>query len=130
MKSSHADVLCATSISLHHSDITSITTSIARIAVRDCTGKGKKMELIDRDEAIKRLGDAHFKNYGNAIMVIRETPTVEAIPIEFIRKVIEAYGKDAEEYHKKGQYIMSITALEKNIALGHLIEEWFKERKK
>lgn len=36
--------------------------------------------LIDADEAIKRLGDAHFKNYGNAIMVIRETPTVDVCP--------------------------------------------------
>lgn len=33
-------------------------------------------ELISRDLAIKALGDAHFKYYGNAILVIKELPAV------------------------------------------------------
>lgn len=43
MKSNHADVLCATSISPHLSDITLITTSIVLDAGRDFTGKERKM---------------------------------------------------------------------------------------
>lgn len=35
------------------------------------------MELISREEAVKKLGDDHFKNYGNAIMIILDLPTVE-----------------------------------------------------
>ena len=34
-------------------------------------------DLIDRQEAIDALGDAHFKNYGNAIMVIQALPSAE-----------------------------------------------------
>ncbi len=35
------------------------------------------MELISREEAVKKLGDDHFKNYGNAIMIILDLPTIE-----------------------------------------------------
>ena len=34
-------------------------------------------EYIDREVAKKALGDAHFKNYGNAIMVIMDIPTAD-----------------------------------------------------
>ncbi len=33
-------------------------------------------DLIKRDEAIRMLGDANFENYGYAIMVIQDVPTV------------------------------------------------------
>ena len=91
------------------------------------------MDLINRKDAIKAIDDVLIEDDRDKVwfkLSIKNLESVEAIPIEFIRKAIEAYGKDAEEYHKKGQYIMGITALEKNIALSHLIEEWFKERKK
>lgn len=32
-------------------------------------------DLISRQAAIDALGDAHFKNYGNAIMVIQVLPS-------------------------------------------------------
>ena len=34
-------------------------------------------DLISRDEAVRALGDAHFKNYGTAIMVIQALPSAE-----------------------------------------------------
>ena len=34
-------------------------------------------DLISRQAAIDALGDAHFKNYGNAIMVIQDLPSAE-----------------------------------------------------
>lgn len=36
-------------------------------------------DLIDRQAAIDALGDAHFKNYGNAIMVIQSLPSAEPV---------------------------------------------------
>ena len=39
-------------------------------------------DLISRQGAIDALGDAHFKNYGNAIMVIQALPS--AYPKEVI----------------------------------------------
>ena len=44
-------------------------------------------DIINRQDAIKALGDAHFQNYGNAIMVIQELPSVE--PKERTAKVID-----------------------------------------
>lgn len=35
-------------------------------------------DLISREEAVRALGDAHFKNYGNAIMVIQTLPSAES----------------------------------------------------
>lgn len=93
------------------------------------------IDLISKKEAISHIEGQYYQwsdDYDvlQVIGDLEDMPVVEAVPIDFIRKAIEAYGKDAEEYHKKGQYIMGITALEKHIALSHLIEEWFKERKK
>ena len=34
-------------------------------------------DLISRDEAVRALGGAHFKNYGTAIMVIQSLPSAE-----------------------------------------------------
>ena len=36
-------------------------------------------DLIDRQAAIDALGDAHFKNYGNAIMVIQTLSSAEPV---------------------------------------------------
>lgn len=36
-------------------------------------------DLISRRAAIDALGDAHFKNYGNAIMVIQDLPSAEPV---------------------------------------------------
>jgi hypothetical protein len=36
-------------------------------------------DLISRRAAIDALGDAHFKNYGNAIMVIQSLPSAEPV---------------------------------------------------
>lgn len=78
--------------------------------------------LIDVDEAIKRLGDAHFKNYGNAIMVIRETPTVEAVPIEFIKSEIARMKEGLNTHHPE----CAIYAED----LVILIEEWEGSKKR
>lgn len=32
-------------------------------------------DLISRQTAVDALGDAHFKNYGNAILVIKDLPS-------------------------------------------------------
>lgn len=42
-------------------------------------------EYIDREVAKKALGDAHFKNYGNAIMVIMDIPTADVRPVVLCR---------------------------------------------
>ena len=34
-------------------------------------------DLISRQKAVKALGDAHFQNYGNAIMIIQDLPSAE-----------------------------------------------------
>ena len=34
-------------------------------------------DLISRQAAVDALGDAHFKNYGNAILVIKDLPSAE-----------------------------------------------------
>lgn len=34
-------------------------------------------EYIKRKDAVKALGDAHFKNYGNAIMIIKGLPAAD-----------------------------------------------------
>lgn len=85
------------------------------------------MRLIDADEAIKRLGDAHFKNYGNAIMVIRETLPVDAIPIEFVQERIDHLHELAEyEFKYNGGYIGAT-----HIAwheLEKILIEWKEER--
>ena len=36
-------------------------------------------DLISRQAVIDALGDAHFKNYGNAIMVIQSLPSAEPV---------------------------------------------------
>jgi len=42
--------------------------------------RGIKMtDLISRRAAIDALGDAHFKNYGNAIIVIQDLPSAEPV---------------------------------------------------
>ena len=49
-------------------------------------------EYIDREVAKKALGDAHFKNYGNAIMVIMDIPTADVRPV--VRGKWEHFGSD------------------------------------
>ena len=39
----------------------------------------KMSDLIDRQAAVDALGDAHFKNYGNAILVIKDLPSAEPV---------------------------------------------------
>lgn len=45
-------------------------------------------EYIDREVAKKALGDAHFKNYGNAIMVIMDIPTADVRSVVLCRNCI------------------------------------------
>lgn len=35
-------------------------------------------DLIKREDAIKALGDAHFLNWGYAVMVIQDLPSVDS----------------------------------------------------
>ena len=101
MKSSHVGVLCATNISLHLSDITLTTTSTVLVAVRDSTGKGKSMKLIDADGIINTIeqqaGCATCDNYNGircracqwddaitSIYDYADYHTIDAIPIEWI----------------------------------------------
>ena len=60
-------------------------------------------DLISREEAVRALGDAHFKNYGTAIMVIRALPSDDFV--EYLLGVIspnemEMYRKMYEEREK------------------------------
>ena len=34
-------------------------------------------DTIYREDAIKALGDAHFKNWGNAVMIIQDLPSAD-----------------------------------------------------
>lgn len=38
-------------------------------------------DYINREAAKQALGEAHFENYGNAIMVIMESPAADVKPI-------------------------------------------------
>ena len=38
-------------------------------------------DYIERKAVIKALGDSHFKNYGNAIMVIKELPAADVADV-------------------------------------------------
>lgn len=40
-----------------------------------------KTDLISRQAAKQALGDAHFQNYGYAIMVIADVPSVDAVEV-------------------------------------------------
>ena len=53
-------------------------------------------DIINRQDAIKALGDAHFQNYGNAIMVIQELPSVE--PKERTAKVSNQIFNNVNPY--------------------------------
>lgn len=48
-------------------------------ALIDTERKWSRMsgDLIRRSDAIKALGDAHFKNWGNAVLVIQDIPAIE-----------------------------------------------------
>ena len=50
-------------------------------------------EYIDREVAKKTLGDAHFKNYGNAIMVIMDIPTADVRPVVRGKWRLGGYGQ-------------------------------------
>lgn len=54
-------------------------------------------EYIERDTVIKALGDSHFKNYGNAIMVIKELPAADVVErdkvIDTTKSWLRANGK-------------------------------------
>lgn len=55
-------------------------------------------DLISRQAAIDALGDAHFKNYGNAIMVIQALPSAEPVKHEECEYVI---SKGKAGYHEE-----------------------------
>lgn len=51
--------------------------------VQDCAKNARcpdPDDLISRRDAVIALGDAHFKNYGNAIMVIQDLPARYVAP--------------------------------------------------
>lgn len=60
-----------------------------------------KDNLISRQDAIKALGDAHFQNYGNAIMIIQDLPSAE--PERKWIPVTEALPKNSEHDWVLGQ---------------------------
>ena len=45
-------------------------------------------DYIERKAAIKALGDSHFKNYGNAIMVIKELSAANVRPVAQLAQAI------------------------------------------
>lgn len=47
------------------------------------------MNLIDRDEAIKALTPPEYGKYKHLRQIIRELPTVDAIPMEVLNKINE-----------------------------------------
>ena len=50
-------------------------------------------DLISRQVAIDALGDAHFKNYGTAILVIKDLPSAEPKKGRWIWKGEEGYSR-------------------------------------
>lgn len=51
------------------------------------------IEYIEREAAKQALGEAHFENYGNAIMVIMELSSADVKPVVFC--------KDCKKYKTK-----------------------------
>ena len=39
------------------------------------------MRLIDADALKQRMGEEHFRGYGNAIILVMDAPTVDAAPV-------------------------------------------------
>ena len=40
-----------------------------------------EMRLIDANALKDRMGEAHFRGYGDAIMMVMDAPTVDAAPV-------------------------------------------------
>lgn len=132
MKSSHADALCATSISPHHSDITLTITSIVRTVVRGFTEKGKSMRLIDADGLLPMMKYATTDSeigvfpvkigFNEIAKVIDDAPTVDAIPIEWIEKRIQM--NKLSEMDTNNSEEVRMVFRERRFGQEYLIEGW------
>lgn len=52
---------------------------------------------------------------------------VDAIPVEFIRKQMERYDKEAHKYSEENKSMLAICEIDKYNALKHIIDDWRKE---
>ena len=74
--------------------------------------------LIDIDEVVKALGDAHFKNWGDAAVVVGDIPEVPAITLEWIG-----------EYFAWLQNIGGAFALSDANAIKSMLKKWEMEQR-
>ena len=45
-------------------------------------------DLISRQDAVNAIGDAHFNNWGDAVIVIKDMPEVRAISMDWIKEYL------------------------------------------
>ena len=67
-------------------------------------------DYIKREDAIKSLGDAHFKNYGDACIVISNLPSADVVEREEAAKAVDkafddGYCKAERTERKRGEWI-------------------------
>lgn len=52
---------------------------------------------------------------------------VDAIPVEYIRKQMERYDKEAHKYSEENKSMLAICEIDKYNALKHILDDWQKE---
>ena len=56
--------------------------------------------LIDAESLKQRIVDAYCQNYGNALILVNEEPTVDAVPVDEYIELREQYDKIFLAYHE------------------------------
>ena len=87
-------------------------------------------DLISRQDAIKALGDAHFQNYGYAIMVVMDLPSAE--PERKWIPVTEALPKNSEHDWVLGQIRETDSGylwIPKVVEYRESSDDWFAEKR-
>lgn len=97
------------------------------------------MRLINADEMVKSLMDMTFydeegytiDDYEDRLAIVKSfvdsVQTVDAIPVEFIRKQMERYDKEAHKYSEENKSMLAIYEIDKYNALKHILDDWQKE---
>lgn len=71
------------------------------------------------------------RNNTNDIIIAKEyaqgLELVDAIPVEFIRKQMERYDKEAHKYSEENKSMLAIYEIDKYNALKHILDDWRKE---
>lgn len=69
----------------------------------------------------------YMEGVEDALEYIDSLPTVDAIPVGFIRKQMERYDKEARKYSEENKSMLAIYEIDKYNALKYILDDWQKE---